>query len=98
MPHMFHTFEKEFIETHANECADTYLSNVDAKIMQNKAEDENVAHAITALKGEIKAKEPLLVTVRRKHIWKDFKRARNRYYNPTQYLKVTFSGEPAIDA
>lgn len=37
------------------------------------------------------------VTVRRKVVWEDFRRARNRYYQPNRVLKITFSGEPAVD-
>ena len=37
------------------------------------------------------------VTVRRKVIWEDFRRARNRYYQPDRVLKITFSGEPVVD-
>ena len=96
-PTCFTHFEKELIERHANECADSYWSNVDAEIIEDKTEAENLAQAITAMNRELKTKEPVLVTIRRKHIWEDFKRARARYYNPSQHLKVTFSGEPAID-
>lgn len=96
-PTCFKHFEKEFIDTHADECADSYWSNLDAEIIEEKTETENLTHAITALKRYLETTKPVLVTVRRKHIWEDFKRARDRYYSPNQHLKVTFSGEPAID-
>ena len=41
--------------------------------------------------------EPIRITVRHSRLWEDFKRARSRYYCPQKKLKVTFSGEPAID-
>ena len=96
-PTCFKHFEKELIDRHADECVDSYWSNLDAGINEDKPETVNLAHAITAMKKGLKTKDPLLVTVRRKHILEDFKRARERYYNPSQHLKVTFSGEPAID-
>lgn len=37
------------------------------------------------------------VTIRRKMVWEDFKRARYRYYQPDRMVKVTFAGEPAVD-
>ena len=30
-------------------------------------------------------------------IWQDFRRARNRFYQPERLLKVTFAGEPAVN-
>ena len=42
--------------------------------------------------------EAVRVTVRRKKIWDDFKRSRDRYYTPDRILKVTFSGEPVVDS
>ena len=41
--------------------------------------------------------ERVRITVRRKHIWDDYKRARGRYYSPEKKIKVTFSGESAVD-
>lgn len=41
--------------------------------------------------------DPIRVTVRRKMLWEDYRRARERYYHPGKLLKVTFSGEPAVD-
>ena len=41
--------------------------------------------------------DEIRVTVRRKHLWWDFTRARNEYFCPTNTIKVTFCGEPAID-
>ena len=40
--------------------------------------------------------EEIRVTVRRNHLWSDFSRARSDYYSPFT-IKITFSGEPAID-
>lgn len=31
-------------------------------------------------------------------IWDDFKHLNERYYTPDRVLKVTFSGEPAVDS
>ena len=36
--------------------------------------------------------------MRRKKIWDDFKRSRECYCTPERILKVTFSGEPAVDS
>ena len=59
---------------------------------------------VPSLKGEIAqlketalCRTPVNVTVRRKNIWNDFKQARERYYKPDQALRLTFSGEPAVD-
>ena len=41
--------------------------------------------------------EEIRVTVRRNHLWSDFSRARSDYYSPLNTIKITFSGEPAID-
>ena len=43
------------------------------------------------------SEEPVRITVRRLKVWEDFQRARTRYYSPEQKLKITFSGEPAVD-
>ena len=37
------------------------------------------------------------VTVRRKVVWEDFRRARNHYYQTNRMLKIAFSGEPVVD-
>ena len=42
-------------------------------------------------------REEIRVTVRRNHPWSDFSRARSDYYSPLNTIKITFSGEPAID-
>ena len=52
---------------------------------------------INKIKEASMEKGRILVTVRRGSIWNDFKRVRERYYRPECMLKVTFSGEPAID-
>ena len=66
--------------------------------------DQKEKADVPTLKTEIKKiketnldKSRILVTVRRNSIWSDFKRAREKYYRPDSALKVTFSGEPAID-
>jgi hypothetical protein len=47
--------------------------------------------------GESMGKESTRITVRRKQLWADFVRARSSTYSPSQGLKVTFCGEPAVD-
>ncbi|KAK2569286.1 hypothetical protein P5673_006197 [Acropora cervicornis] len=42
--------------------------------------------------------EAVRVTVRRRKIWDDFKRSRERYYTTDRILKATFSWEPAVDS
>jgi len=51
---------------------------------------------IANLETNVKEDE-IRVTVRRKHLWSDFTRARNEYFCPTNTVKGTFCGEPAID-
>lgn len=36
--------------------------------------------------------------MRRRKIWDDFKRSRERYYTTDRILKATFSWEPAVDS
>lgn len=55
-----------------------------------------VKEEILILKQELKA-ETIRVTLRRKNLWLDYVRARNRNYNPSHAIKITFCGEPAID-
>ncbi|XP_068756261.1 uncharacterized protein [Montipora capricornis] len=53
---------------------------------------EEIANLATNVK-----EDEIRVTVRRKHLWWVFTRARNEYFCPTNTIKVTFCGEPAID-
>lgn len=53
---------------------------------------EEICHLGAQMKGET-----IRVTVRRKQLWHDFRRARDTIYSPSQPIKVTFCGEPAID-
>ena len=41
--------------------------------------------------------EEVRITVQRKMVWEDYKRARYCYYEPDRVLKVTFTGECAVD-
>lgn len=48
---------------------------------------------------DLKEKEEAVrVTVRRKKIWDDFRRSRERYHLSDRILKATFSGERAVDS
>ena len=64
-----------------------------------KSDECTLLECITKLKAvDLKSEmETVRVTVRRKMVWKDFKRSRYRYYEPDRRLKVTFAGEPAVD-
>ena len=104
-PTCFVQFPAADVSQHADECAEEYWSRTDSDVLGHttKALNDQQANALS-LKTEIKKikennldKGRILVTVRRNNIWNDFKRARERYYRPDSALKVTFSGEPAID-
>lgn len=41
--------------------------------------------------------EPVRITIRRKHLWSDFKAARRKLIRSNSNLKVVFVGEPAVD-
>ena len=75
--------------------------NADAEILAEEFATDNstLAKCINNLKDNaIKSEmEMVRITVRRKMVWEDFKRARYRYYQPDRVLKVTFAGEPAVD-
>ena len=62
---------------------------------------EEIGNLATNVKdNEIRANvkdNEIRVTVKRKHFWRDFTRARNEYFCPTNTIKVTFCSEPAID-
>ena len=77
-----------------NDISDTKLS-----MNESKSDDYSLLNCISDLKENgLKLKmETIRVTVRRKMVWEDFKRARYRYYQPDRLLKVTFAGEPAVD-
>lgn len=106
-PTCFVKFPAAEVSQHADECAEEYWSRTDSDVVGHttKVSNDQQAEAdVLSLKTEIKKiKETnldngrILVTVRRNSIWNDFKRARERYYRPDSALKVTFSGEPAID-
>ena len=46
---------------------------------------------------QLKKENVVRLTVRRKMVWHYFRRARQRFYEPDKVLKITFSGEPAVD-
>ena len=48
------------------------------------------------LKNSVKA-DVIRVTVRRKHLWQDYTKARQTNYHPSNLIKITFCGESAID-
>ena len=77
-----------------NDISDTELST-----NESKSDDYTLLHCISDLKenGLKLQMEMIRVTVRRKMVWEDFKRARYRYYQPDRLLKVTFAGDPAVD-
>ena len=107
-PTCFVKFPAAEVSQHADECADEYWSRSDSDIIGHITKkvcgDEQAEADIPSLRTEIQKikesnldKTKILVTVRRSSVWNDFKRARERYYRPDSALKVTFSGEPAID-
>ncbi|XP_068761187.1 uncharacterized protein [Montipora capricornis] len=106
-PTCFKQFPIDEVSLHADECADAFWERVgDEKeiTLQNNVEDglsqKDLKSEILQLRlRHLKEKEEAVrVTVRRKNIWDDFKRSRERYYTPDRILKVTFSGEPAVDS
>ena len=106
-PTCFKQFPIDEVSLHADERADAFWERVRGEseiTLQNNVEDGS---SQKDLKSEIlqlrlrhlkKKEEAVRVTVRRKKIWDDFKRSRERYYTPDRILKVTFSGEPAVDS
>ena len=106
-PTCFVKFPASEVSQHADECAEEYWSRTDSDVVGHTTKvssDQKEKADVPTLKTEIKKiketnldKSRILVTVRRNSIWSDFKRAREKYYRPDSALKVTFSGEPAID-
>ena len=107
-PTCFQKFPAADVSSHADDCAESYWSRTDSSftdfgtsIKESKTMKEiyvpSLKSEIALLKETGLSRTPVIVTVRRKNIWNDFKQARDRYYKPDQALKLTFSGEPAID-
>jgi hypothetical protein len=96
------------VEQHADQCAslfqilpdgDDHDDNEDVQPSTAPASDGTLRDMVQKL-AQVQfdpEEEPIRITVRRSRLWEDFKRARSRYYCPQKKLKVTFSGEPAID-
>lgn len=103
----FKQFPIDEVSLHADECADAFWERVNGEseiTLQNNVEDglsqKDLKSEILKLRlRHLKEKEEAVrVTVRRKKIWDDFKRSREQYYTPDRILKVTFSGEHAVDS
>ena len=106
-PTCFKQFPIDEVSPHADECADAFWERVGGEreiTLQNNGEDwlsqkdlksEILQLRLSHLKGK---EEAVRVTVRRKNIWDDLKRSRECYYTPDRILKVSFSGEPAVDS
>lgn len=65
-------------------------------LLASKNEELNLKDVISEM-GKSLTDKTNRVTVRRKCLWTDNVKARNIQYSPYQQIKVTFSGEPAID-
>ena len=96
-PTCFKQFPIDEVSLHADECADAFLERVGGEseiTLQNNVEDglsqKDLKSKILQLRlRHLKEKEEAVrVTVRRKKIWDDFKRSRERYYTPDRILKV----------
>lgn len=111
-PLCFGTYPIDEVESHADGCSGAFglveensvdrpieYATLDAKIIGINDENTSLARCIQELKdGGLKTDmEMVRITVRRKMLWQDFKRTRNRYYQPDRLLKITFAGEPAVD-
>eukprot|EP00794_Sanderia_malayensis_P001039 gene1039-366_t len=109
-PTCFQKFPAAHVSAHADECAESYWSRTDCSTPTSTVpilieDNATVSGAsMPSLKNEIVRLQeiavkqpPVSVTVCRKSIWNDFKQARDRYYRPDLALKLTFSGEPAVD-
>lgn len=106
-PTCFQKFPAADVSLHADDCAESYWRRTDSTIdfctstkestTMNEIYVPSLNNEIALLKETALRKTPVYVTVRRKNIWNDFKKAREHYYNPDQALKLTFSGEPAVD-
>ena len=89
-----------FVEDNTVEvCPVNDISDTELSTNESKSDDYTLLNCISDLKenGLKLQMETIRVTVRRKMVWEDFKRARYRYYQPDRLLKVTFAGEPAVD-
>ena len=75
------------------------ISDTELSTNESRSDDYTLLKCINDLRENgLKLQiETIRVTVRRKMVWEDFKRARYRYYQPDKLLKVTFAGEPAVD-
>ena len=80
-------------------CPVNDISDTELSMNESGSNDSTLLKCISDLKENgIKLQmEMIRVTIRRKMVWEDFKRARYRYYHPDRMLKVTFAGEPAVD-
>jgi hypothetical protein len=80
-------------------CPVNDISDTELSMNESGSNDSTLLKCISDLKENgIKLQmEMIRVTIRRKMVWEDFKRARYRYYHPYRMLKVTFAGEPAVD-
>ena len=96
-PTCFKQFPIDEVSLHADECADAFLERIGGEseiTLQNNVEDglsqKDLKSKISQLRlRHLKEKEEAVrVTVRRKKIWDDFKRSRERYYTPDRILKV----------
>ena len=105
-PTCFQKFPAADVSSHADDCAESYWTRTDSptdfctSIKEGTTMKELYVPSLPkeiALLKETALRRTVNVTVRRKNIWNDFKRARERYYSPDQALKLTFSGEPAVD-
>jgi hypothetical protein len=110
-PTCFKKFPIAEVADHADVCAENLLdtdsdemdeginqiSNISLPGPTNK--EQCIKSAIESLRKRYLQldEDPVRITVRRKSIWEDYRRARKMYYNPTRLLKVTFSTEPAVD-
>ena len=73
----------------------TYL-NLFFSCLDESKSVKSLKNEIMILKNSVKA-EAIRVTVRRKHLWQDYTKARQNSYHPSKLIKITFCGESAID-
>ena len=99
-PTCFKQLPIDEVSLHADECADAFWERIGGEreiTLKNNVEDglsqKDLKSEILQLRlRHLKEKEEAVrVTVRRKNIWDDFKRSRERYYNPNPNPKTNMA-------
>lgn len=66
-------------------------------IDDHEQNDLTYSTLIKTVQKNMEKDQPVRINIRRKTLWEDFVRERNRRVKPEKLVKVVFIGEPAID-